>query len=488
MGRWSIVTSHFSRIEDAARRSAWLVWLLAVGVYFFGIVHRTSLSVAGPQAVARWDISATELGSFIMVQLGLYAAMQVPSGLAIDRFGPRRVLLVATVVMGTAQLVFAVALSFPVALLARALLGVGDAMVFISVLRLVAGWFPRRRYAVLTMATGLVGMLGNFAATVPLVLALGALGWTKTFLITGGISVAYAVLLLRPAVAAPFRSDKAEEAPSEGGRLPRSGTVGSDANDNGTDDTSATTAAGVSRPTRPSGTMRVAWAHRETRLAFWLHQGTMTAGTVVSLVWGYPYLTEGLGFDDAAAASLLSVYVLGNLVSSLVIGPLAGRRPEWRTAMGLAVALICILGIGTLVLWPGGRPPTVVIGLVLALLATGVPGSQIGFHLARDYNSPRTMATATGLVNAGGFLGSMVVAILVGVVLDLSAGGAPAALVDYRWALGVIAVAGLFSTTAMVLVLLGARARSLARLASGEQVLVPVTERPWDRLWRRLSP
>ncbi len=470
MGRWGTVTSHFSRIEDAVRRSAWLVWLLAVGVYFFGMVHRTSLGVAGPEAVARWDISATELGSFIMVQLGLYAAMQVPAGLAIDRYGPRRVLLVATLVMGGAQLVFAVATSYPVALLARALLGVGDAMVFISVLRLVAGWFPRRRYAVLTMATGLVGMLGNFAATVPLVLALGAWGWTRTFLVTGGISVAYALLLLRPAVAAPFRTDTGEE----------TGTAA--------DPQAAGSAAGVHAPVRPAGTMRVAWSHRETRLGFWLHQGTMTAGTVVSLVWGYPYLTEGLGYDDAAAASLLSVYVLGNLLSSLLIGPLAGRRPQWRTAMGLGVALTCILGIGTLVLWPGGRPPTVVIGVVLALLATGVPGSQIGFHLARDYNSPRTMATATGLVNAGGFLGSMVVAIAVGVVLDVSAGGAPATLVDYRWALGAVAVAGLVSTTAMVLVLLAARARSLARLAAGEQVLVPVTERPWDRLWRRLAP
>lgn len=201
------MTSHFSRIDDAVRRSAWLVWLLAVGVYFFGMVHRASLGVAGPDAVARWEISATELGSFIMVQLGVYAAMQVPAGLAIDRFGPRRVLMIATVTMGTAQLVFAFATSYPVALLARALLGVGDASVFIAVLRLVAGWFPRRRYALLTMATGLVGMLGNFAATVPLVLALGTLGWTRTFLITGGISVAYALLLLRPAVAAPYRTD-----------------------------------------------------------------------------------------------------------------------------------------------------------------------------------------------------------------------------------------------------------------------------------------
>ena len=451
------MTSHFSRIDDAVRRSAWLVWLLAVGVYFFGMVHRASLGVAGPDAVVRWEISATELGSFIMVQLGVYAAMQVPAGLAIDRFGPRRVLMVATVVMGTAQLLFAFATAYPVALLARALLGVGDAAVFIAVLRLVAGWFPRRRYALLTMATGLVGMLGNFAATVPLVLALGTWGWTRTFLVTGGISVAYALLLLRPAVAAPYRTDPVREAVAE-----------------------------APEP-KTRGTLHSTWSRRENRLGFFLHQSTMTAGTVISLIWGYPYLTEGLGYNDAAAASLLSVYVLGNLVASLVIGPLAGRKPQWRTALGLGVALVCIGGIATLVLWPGGRPPVAVIGAVFALLATGVPGSQIGFHLARDYNTSRSMSTATGVVNAGGFLASMVVAIMVGVVLDISAGGAPAALTDYRWALASIAGAGLVTTTAMVLTLLGARARVLERIAADLPVLVPATERIWDRAWRRLS-
>src|SRR5690606_39701929 len=202
---WTIVTPCLARLGDRARGSAWAVWLAGVGVYFVGYVHRASLGVAGPTAVERLDISATELGSFVMVQLGLYAVMQVPAGVAIDRWGARRVLLVATLVMGTAQLLFALAASFPVALAARALLGVGDAAVFIAVLRLAAMWFPHHRYAVLTSLTGLAGMLGNLAATVPLVLALDALGWTRTFVITGIASHGYAVLLLRPTVAAPFR-------------------------------------------------------------------------------------------------------------------------------------------------------------------------------------------------------------------------------------------------------------------------------------------
>src|SRR5690625_6313651 len=90
-----------------------------------------------------------------MVQLGLYALMQVPAGLAIDRWGARRALLVATLVMGSAQILFAVATSYPVALAARALLGVGAAAVLIAVLRIAAMRFPHRQYALLTMHTGL---------------------------------------------------------------------------------------------------------------------------------------------------------------------------------------------------------------------------------------------------------------------------------------------------------------------------------------------
>src|SRR5699024_3812008 len=454
------------------RRSAWLIWFVGVGVYFLGVMHRASLGVAGPQAIQRLEISSTELGSFIMVQLGLYAVMQVPSGLLIDRFGPRKMLLAATLLMGSAQVLFAFATNFPTALLARGLLGVGDSAVFIAVLRLAAVWFPRRRYAVLTMATGLAGMSGNLVATVPLVLALGEFGWTTTFTVTGLMSVAYALLLLRPAVAARNRP----------------GRVGTESS------AKAAAATGKQRPTQQPqhrsamSNARAAWGQRETRLGFWTHQGTMTAGTVLSLVWGYPYLTEGLGYSSQAAAGQLSVYVVANLVASFFVGPVAGRKPEWRTAMALGISLACMVAVGALAVWPGGGPPPAVVTAVFIIIALGPPGSQIGFLIARDY-SPRTwISTATGLVNAGGFAGSMLVAILVGIVLDISSGGAANTLTDYRWAMGSIAAAVLVSTTAMVLVLLRVRSTVLERLSRKEDVIVQVTERPWDRMFRGERP
>src|SRR5574338_116862 len=98
--------------------------------------------------------------------------MHVPAGILIDRFGPRRMLLAATLIMASAQLMLSLVSNYPTALIARVRLGVGDAMTYISVLRLVAGWFPGRRYPTMVCITILVGMLGNIVATVPLTLML----------------------------------------------------------------------------------------------------------------------------------------------------------------------------------------------------------------------------------------------------------------------------------------------------------------------------
>jgi len=465
------VIDFWPRFKQRARASAWVVWCIGVGVYFLGVFHRSSLGVGGTEALEQLNISSTALGTFVMAQVGIYALMQVPAGLMIDRWGPRRILLAATLTMGSAQLLFAFSSNFSMAFAARVILGAGDAAVFIAVLRLAAEWFPRRRYALLTMITALLGMLGNLVATVPLVLLLDNFGWTKTFLITGATSCVYALLLLRPAVAAPYREPRPTPPTQPAGEAENAGQA----------TPSVIKEAGQN--------MRASWRQPETRLGFWTHQSTMATGTVISLVWGYPYLTQALDYTNEAAASMLSLYVIANVVSNFIIGPLAGRHPGWRLPLALGTASAVLAGMLTLALWPGAGPPQWVVAVVFALFAAGVPASQIGFHIARDYNPTARIATATGLVNAGGFIGAMVSSLLVGAVLDLTSGGVTqqVGLANYRWALLIMAAIGVISFLAMALSMLRVRGLVLGRIASGMDVVVPVRERVWDRAWRRLT-
>ncbi|MBM9465881.1 MFS transporter [Nakamurella leprariae] len=435
---------------------------IAAGVYFFAVFHRTSLGVAGPQATERLSLSATQLSSFIVLQLAVYATMQIPTGLLVDRFGPRRMLLAATLVMGTAQVTFSLVDDYAPALLARGLLGVGDAMTYVSVLRLAAAWFSPRRYPIIASLAGVVGMAGNLMATVPLTALLADVGWTTTFAVAGGLSLVYALVLVRPAGRAPFAEPPAPPGPAD--------------------------------PARPSVVRRVrqdvadAWRVPGDRLGFWVHLTCMTGPVTFSVLWGFPYLTQGLGLAATTASTLLLVFVVGGVVGGLVIAPVVARRPVIRAPLAMAVCIGGLLGWVVLLGWPGGTPPMAVLLPVIAIWSVGGPASSVAFLLARDYNPRRRISTATGMVNVGGFLGTVVSILLVGFLLDLvdpasaTASGAAAthSLTAFRIAFLAPVLVTVFGLGRMTVWFRRTRATVLLADARGEQVPVHLVVHRWE--------
>ena len=87
------------QLHDIGRRRAWAIWGVAMSVYILAVFHRSSLGVAGLLAADRFDISASQLAFFTVLQLFVYAAMQIPVGVLLDRFGSRRLLLAGLVLM-----------------------------------------------------------------------------------------------------------------------------------------------------------------------------------------------------------------------------------------------------------------------------------------------------------------------------------------------------------------------------------------------------
>ena len=165
----------------SAGRRAWAIWVVALSVYVLAVFHRSSLGVAGLLAYDRFGIGATQLAFFTVLQLLVYASLQVPVGVLLDRYGSKVMLLGGLVLMTAGQLAFAFVTSFPAAVAARATIGAGDAMVFGSVIRLVSLWFLVRQAPLVTQLTGQIGQVGAIVAAGPLAFALHAYGWTQTF-------------------------------------------------------------------------------------------------------------------------------------------------------------------------------------------------------------------------------------------------------------------------------------------------------------------
>jgi MFS family permease len=388
---------------EAASRGAFAGWGLAASVYFLAVFHRSSLGVAGLLAERRFHITPAQLSVFVLLQVGLYAAMQVPTGVLVDRYGPRRVLVVASLLMGSAQLLFALVSSYPLALVARALLGCGDALTFISVLRYTASHFSARRFPILVTVTGMVGTLGNILATLPLAALLRHAGWFTGYAIAAGLSLITAVLVL-------VLLDDHSTAPARLRDL-------------------AQVRTGVASVRRR---VQTAWALPGTRLGFWAHFASASVSTAFGVLWGLPYLVKGVGYSTTSASVLLLIGVLAAALVSPVIGAAIGRRPVVRIPVALAVSGFSVLAWAVVALGLGEHPPRAVVAVLFVLTMLGGPASMVAFAVARDYNPPAILGTASGVVNVGGFSAAVIIAVGFGWVLDALGGSTPHAM---RWAL-----------------------------------------------------
>ncbi|MCZ4500573.1 MAG: transporter [Marmoricola sp.] len=384
-------------------RQAYAVWGVSLLVYLLAVFHRSSLAVAGLAATQRFDISASQLATFTMLQLLVYAGMQIPVGLLVDRFGSRAVLGVGAALLTCAQAGFAFADTYELALLARVFVGMGDAMTFICVLRLVNTWFAPRRVPVMIQFTGVLGQLGAIIAAVPMTWALGHLGWTRSYLLAASLGIVMVVALLLVVHDAP------------GNRNLRGPAL----------------SAGAIR-----ASLAESWSHPGTRLGFWMHFTTQFSATVLGLLWGFPFLVKGEGRSEDTAGLLLTVMVIAIMGTGPFLGWRITVRPWHRSTLVIGIVL-AIVAVWTLVLsWPGPAP----LGLlVLLVVVTGIggPASVIGFDLGRTSNPPHRLASATGIINQAGFLASLTLVIAIGLILDWRT---PGSSTDYtpdafRWAM-----------------------------------------------------
>ncbi|KDN84109.1 MFS transporter [Kitasatospora cheerisanensis] len=369
-------------------RAAWFAWAVGVSVYVLAVVHRTSLGVAGLDAAARFGIGASALSTFSILQVLVYAGMQIPVGLLVDRIGPRRVLLLGVALMSAGQLAFAFSTAFAPALASRAVLGCGDAMTFISVLRIAARWFPAARNPFVAQLTGLVGTGGNLFTTVVLAQALHTAGWSTTFgaIAATGVLVFVAVLaLLREA---PPGAPASVPVPPQGGRLP------------------------VGRQ------IRAAWSEPGTRLGMWVHFTTAFPASAFGLLWGLPYLVEGQGMSRAGAGGLLSLLVLSSMAFGLLFGRLISRSAALRLPVTFTVLAATALCWTVTLAWPQGRPPLWLLVVLVLVMGSNGPASLIGLDYARAHNPAERMGTASGIANMGGFIGAMITLLGIGVLLD----------------------------------------------------------------------
>lgn len=230
---------------------SWIVFCGAVFAYLIGVMQRTTFGVVTVEATERFHVNAAAISTVAVIQIIVYAGLQIPVGVLVDRLGSRPLIVLGALLMAVGQLVLAVSPDLGIAILGRVLVGIGDAATFVSVVRLLPNWFGGRLLPQLVQWVGTIGQLGQLLSAVPFAILLHLTGWQPALLAASGASVLAAAVTLAIV--------RRGEPPTATGPLPTTGILSQ---------------------------LRSTIARPGTQLGFWSHLVGGTAPNVMSIVWG----------------------------------------------------------------------------------------------------------------------------------------------------------------------------------------------------------
>jgi MFS family permease len=289
-----------------------------IAIYVVSQFLRNSIGVIAPNLASELAMSPAEIGLMSSAFFFAFAAVQIPLGMALDRFGPRRCLLAGAAITVLGAIVFAAAPSPAVLIGGRVLLGIGSSSAFMASLAVYARRFPPDRFATLAGLQLGVGTLGTLIATAPLAFSTAAIGWRGSFLLVGAftfvVGIVIAVVVRDDGNGGPVRSERWRDSMAGLAAVIRTPSVG--------------------------------------RL-FLMNFVVYSSFSMIVGLWGGPYLTHIYGYTIEERGSLLLIPVIAQIVGALVWGPMdrvlgSYKLPVLVGAVGSAVALGYLAVAGTL--------------------------------------------------------------------------------------------------------------------------------------------
>ncbi|WP_366554647.1 MFS transporter [Aquibaculum sediminis] len=364
-------------------RIALVVALPFAGGYFLSYLFRSVNAVISGRLLSELGLDASALGLLTAAYFLAFACFQLPLGLLLDRFGPRRVQAGLLLFAAIGGVVFALGESLTTLMIGRALIGLGCAGGLMASLKALSLWFPPQRWALVNGCFLMVGGLGAATATAPVEAALHLVDWRTLFLILSGATLLVASLIF---LVVPPRGEQGAAQSSLREQIAGLGRILSS---------------------------RLFWA------AVPLSVTTLAAGLSLQGLWAGPWLSDVGGLSSSAVAGVLLALALSMTVGFFFGGLLADGME--RIGLGLDAAMV--LGAILFIL------PQLAIVLELAP-QSALPWMAFGFtsnlcmviypRLARSFPLSLSGRVNTSL-NLMVFTGAFAMQYAIGGLLDLAA-------------------------------------------------------------------
>lgn len=328
-------------------------------------------------------VGAAVLGNLSAIYFYAYAAMQIPVGVALDRWGARRALVTAALVCGVGTWLFATADNLWSAYLGRLMIGVGAGVTWIGTLKLVSDWFPRQKFAMMTGLTMMLGTAGAVIGQAPLAAVFPVAGRDGTMTVAAIFVLVLAGLIWGIVRNHPGPVTEASPRGRGAGMLAGLRTV-------------------VRRPQ--------CWIAA-------VFGGTMAASfQSFGGLWGVPYMMQAYGLERPVAALSTSLMLIGLGIGAPLAGWISDRIGR-RRRPAIIGAVITLATFAALIYVPG--LPVWAARVLLLFNGIAVGASTICFAIGRENNRVDAAGATLGFVNMGMIGGGALFQPLIGWILDL---------------------------------------------------------------------
>jgi MFS family permease len=382
---------------------------------FINLFLRTSFGVMAPELEREMGFSPAILSTIASSLFMAYALMQIPTGMLLDRYGPRRVLSVMLVFTAGGTALFALGESSQTLTLGRILMGIGCAGGFTGAFYILAMWLPPDRVVTQTGALNSFAAVGNLAATAPLAALIALIGWRESYWLFTGI-----ILLLTVALAIFVRDTPPDHAP---------------------------------RQAKNESFLEVLAGARDAMLqpGMWrllLIGLPMSASGAISGAWGAPYLKHVHGLDDIQRGSVLLFMALGGIGGHFFYGRIARRfnSLKWPVLAGSALILLMTGGMASM-----ERPSVRLVTTMFVVLSVCSAYPTVAHAYARGLVPAQLMGRGVAATNMGIMTAIAAAQFTFGWILGSfpAVAGVPPEIA-YRWAFGVQASLALIGLLVLV--------------------------------------
>ena len=367
---------------------AFTVWGLGAALYLVGFFHRVAPAVITRELAAEFELTAAALGNLSAFYFYTYVAIQVPTGVLVDRYGPRRILALGAVGAAAGALLFAGAHTFALVGAGRLLIGASVGVAFVAMMKLSTHWFHPSRFALVAgLALG-TGMFGAVCAGAPLRWLADGFGWRSVILATAAATGALAFIIWLVVRDDPQERGYASYLPAAHHDAPAHSMMG-----------------GLARVLREPNVLLICF----------MNGGVSGPVLTFAGLWGVPFMTTHYGLSTAAAAGLCSLTLLAWGTGGPLLGALSDRLKERKRlyGAGAGVAALCWFVV---LLVPGLPLALLAVLLTVAGLASGI--IMIGYAYAKESAPAALAGTTGGVINTGNMVGAMLMQPAVGWVLD----------------------------------------------------------------------